>query len=355
MSTSTDAIASCPAFQTDLNNLFYTCNLGVDPITVVPFLYSDFNRTGIEFLVSPRSGKKRTVTAVYSQIIDDSEVQTKTGCDKTCAATTVRGDLTHDYSIDCGGYIIEGKFDQADWISSCTDNYTWINMQIAKMVASMENKLSKGIVSQLGPLVGNWNAFVANDMVIDADGYINVATLQSGGVNLNPTAWMKVDNAIRQTFCTDVFVGGGMKLYEYMQMTGAGCCMNAAGIDIAQMMAQYGRAVDYDQHVAATFGNDVSLAFQRGAIQILTLTHNMNGFTDISQLNVTGGNTYSEGIINGPVTGIPMDLTIKYDCGAVSVILEANAKAVGMPNDMFPEDHYMDGVTYLGGIQVVNP
>lgn len=353
MSTVTNAVTTCPDLQTTLNENFLICsNYAVDPITLLPYLYSSENRSGIDFRVSPVPGKKRTLLAVYSQIISDDEVDVKVGCDKTCIATTERGDLSTEYTIDCGGYMVEGKYDPALWMASCTDNYKWINDQLLKMIAALDNKISKGVVSLMGPLVGDWATEVQNQ---DADDYLVVETLVSGSTyQPNPNAWGDIDLATMQTgYCAPKFVAGGTLLYKYMRFLEAGCCASY-GVNLKDLMDLYGQAVTYDLHVANTFGNNVSLMLQQGAVQLLTLNHNGGGFSQMQGLNVSGGNTYAEYIINSPYTGLPYDLTIKYDCGVVHVILEGNVKPVGLPLDMFPAAHRMEGVTFVNGIKVTN-
>jgi hypothetical protein len=350
MSTVTSAVTTCPQLQASLNESFLVCNhYGVDPITLLPFLYSPENRTGLDFKVSPVAGKKRTLLMVYGQVIDDSEVDTKETCDKTCTATTERGDLSAEYTIDCGGYIIESLIDPVAWIDSCTDNRLWANDQILKMVAAMDNKISKGVVTDLGGLVGNY----ASDVTVTGDALI-VNTLLASSVNLNPLAWYDIDFAQQATYCADAFIASGQTLYKYARIMEAGCCAST-GINLGEMMRLFGRAVTYDAHVQETYGTNMAFMLQRGAIQLLTLNMNGGQLTEMSQINVgPGAGTYYEGIINSPFTGLPMDLTIKYDCGKLHIILEANVVPVGMPLDMFPVGNRNEGVTYANWIQVVN-
>lgn len=351
MSTVTSAVTTCPQLQAKLNEGFLTCNVyGVDPITLTPYLYSPENRSGLNFKVSPVPGKKRTVLMVYGQLIDDSEVDTKDTCDKTCTATTERGDLSKEYTIDCGGWIIESLIDPVTWLESCTSNFEWANDQILKMVAAMDNKISKAVVTQVGGLVGNYASDVPG---VTGDALI-INTRKASSTDLNPEAWYDVDFAKMSTYCSDAFIASGQTFYKYARLMEAGCC-SSAGLNLAQIMSTYGQAVTYDAHVQATFGTNISLMLQRGAIQLLTLNMNGGSLTQMSQIAVgPGAGTYYEAIINSPFTGLPMDLTIKYDCGKLHIILEANVEAVGMPLDMFPVGNRNEGVTYANIIQVVN-
>lgn len=350
MSTVTDAVTTCPQLQARLNENFLVCNTyGVDRITVLPYLYSSENRSGMDFRVSPVPGKKRTLLMVYGQVIDDSEVDTKDTCDKTCTATTERGDLSQEYTIDCGGYIIESLIDPVAWLESCTSNFEWASDQILKMVAAMDNKISKAVVTDLGGLIGNY----ASDVATTGDALV-IQTLKTGSSDINPTAWYDVDFAIQATYCAPGFIGSAQTLYKYARLMEAGCCASQ-GLDLGQIMNTFGKAVTYDQHVHETYGTNMAFLLQQGAIQLLTLNMNGGTLTDMPQIAVgPGAGTYYEAIINSPFTGLPYDLTVKYDCGKLHIILEANVQPVGMPLDMFPSGNTFEGVTYANWIQVNN-
>lgn len=350
MSTVTSAVTTCPDLQIALNQAFLTCNYyGVDRISVLPFLYSSENRTGVDLRVSPVPGKKRSLLAVYGQIIDDSEVDTKATCDKTCTATTERGDLSTEYTIDCGGYIIESLIDPVSWVDSCTNNMEWAMDQILKMVAAMDNKISKAVVTDLAGLVGNY----ASDVTTTGDALI-VNTLKASSTDLNPSAWYDIDFARTATYCAPGFIGSAQTLYKYARLMEAGCCTDS-GLNLAEIMNRFGQAVTYDQHVHETYGTNMAFMLQRGAVQLLTLNMNGGQLTDLNYINVgPGAGTYAEVIINSPFTGLPYDLTVKYDCGKLHLILEANVMPIGMPRDMFPVGNTYDGVTYANWIQVVN-
>jgi len=350
MSTVTSAVTTCPDLQTTLEENFLVCPANIDPITLLPFLYSAENRSGIDFRVSPVPGKTRELLAVYSQLISDSEATTIADCDGNCTATTSRGDLSTTYTMDCDGFMMEELYDPALWRQSCTSGYDKVAGTILKLIAALDNKISKSVVSEVSGLMGAW----ASEVTTTGDTLV-VNTQLPSTTTPNPSAWQDIDLALLQTgYCSDAFMAGGAALYKYNRLMEAGCCATS-GLNLADMFAMYGKAVTWDAHIQAAVGQYITWSIQRGAIQLLTLNMNGGSELDLGYINVgPGAGTEFAGIVNSPYTGLPYDLTIRYDCRKIHIIVEGRVKAVGLPLDMFPAAHRLDGVTYANVIQVVN-
>jgi len=155
-------------------------------------------------------------------------------------------------------------------------------------------------------------------------------------------------------FCAPTFVVGGYDLYAYYTLMKAGCCTQD-GIDALAILAQQGEVVTYDRAVANAFGNDVSVMLQLGSAQLVTYNAvtrpiQIGGLADLDM----SYRNFWEGIIVDPITGLPIDVSIKQDCGDVHIVMTATTKPVALPNDLFPAGHQMEGVNYITGIQVVN-
>ena len=358
MSTVTSTVQPCPALQDSLNRWFQTCVNKRQDSPLLSFLLSDANSSGVRQVVNPMGGKKRQVNLIYDQVIPLSDVSAVASCDRVCDASTERGDLVATYEIDCtDGYYVEGKINLADWNESCRDNNEVIASRLQLMIDALVQKVASGVAADLNPLIGDWSTDVSSaGMTLDADGFLNVATFASGSTTqIDPTAFQKIQGAKMMTgFCAPTFVVGGYDLYAYYTLMKAGCCTQD-GINALDILAQQGEVVTYDRWVANAFGNDVSLMLQLGSAQLLTY----NAVTKplaiggLSDLDMTYRN-YWEGIIVDPISGLPIDISIKNDCGVVHVVLTATAKPVALPNDMWPAGHQLEGVNYLTGIQVVN-
>lgn len=349
MSTVTSAVTTCPDIQAGIEESFGLCDYNIDPITLLPYLYSQVNRSGIQMLVSPTFAKTRELLMVYDQIISDSEVTTISTCAGNCTATTKRGDLSQAYVMDCDGFKIEEVFDPADWRLSCKNNLSVIYGKILKMIAALDNRISKSVVSEVSGLMGAWAAEV------DTDGNTLVVQTMASATQPNPMAWEEVDLALSDTnYCKGAFITGGSALYSYNRLMEAGCCAST-GLNLGDIFSLYGKVVTRDVHVQAAVGKFMSWALMPGAVQLLTLNMNGGSEQDLPYINVGmgAGDTFA-GVINSPYTGLPYDLTISYVCREIHIILEGRVKAVGAPLDMFPASHRMDGVTYVGAIQVSN-
>lgn len=357
MSTVTSAVTTCPSLQQGLEEIFNDCgaSMQVDNMPLLQFLYSPENRTPFGTRLSPAPGKKRTILAVYEQLIADSEVDTISTCDTTCTATTERGDLSQEISMDCDGYQIEGLFDRTSWVDSCKDNYGVIMRTIMRMIGALDMKVSKAIVTEVYDLAGSWDAAVANQATVTGEALI-VETLQaSTSYTPNPLAWEEISLALNQTgYCAAPFIASGALLYKYNRLLEAGCC-STSGLDLGSLFNLYGRAVAWDRHWEDTYGAEMAITLLPGAVQLGTLNMNGGTETDLPYINVVNGQSnYFETIINSPYTGLPYDLNVKYDCGKVHVVVAGRVKAFGLPFDIFPAGWHRENVTYANLIQVSN-
>lgn len=358
MSTVTSAVTSCPAIQDGLNNYFATCQTVSMGSPMLEFLYSPVNRSGINQLVNPSPNKKKVVTLVYDQPMWVDQASDVTNCDKLCVATTERGDLSKNYEIDCtDGKYIEHKMKTSDWNESCRDNNEVINARLVQMIGGLDDAIAQKTATELGPLTGNYSTDVAAaGLTVDTDQFLEVATLLTGGA-INPLAYQQSDLAMKMTnFCNGEFHTGGSQWYQYYRLMQAGCCADQ-GVDASEMLSLYGRAVTWDRWVAAAFGDDVSLVFQPRSVQLLTYNDTdprVSFDGGLVDLDMTYRNFF-EAVIVSPRTGIPYDFTMKNDCGVIHMVLKGTTKAVGLPIDMYPTGHPLEGVTYLNGIVVSNP
>ena len=119
----------------------------------------------------------------------------------------------------------------------------------------------------------------------------------------------------------------------------------------------YGKAVMYDKRVASTIGTDAAWVLQAGALIPIYYTQNNNGIVEgaglaVGNQNVVLGANYYKTVIQDPQSGLPIDMVISDNCGNVSIVLEANAKLVSLPTDLFASGDTMEGVNFFAGIKV---
>jgi len=316
------------------------------------FLTSPMNRSGIEFIVHPSKAKVRTAELVYDQRIPLSEVTESTSEDAICTATTKRGDLSENYTIDTDTRLyVEELFDARDWVNSCRENPDVLARKLQIMMDALMDKVAEQTAQELNPLIGNWSDDVATAYTVQGDGFLQIATKLSGG-NPDPEGFTTVDTSLIMTgYCDDVFITGGTDFYNHWKIMQAGCCADS-GINMEQIMAQYGRMVTYDRWVSNTFGNNFSAVIQRGAIQMLQFAW---GDYNTAQAFDLSHRDYFKGAVMDPIWNIPIDITVQDTCGKIHIILEANAHPVAMPDDMFPTGDENEGVNYVGGVIISNP
>lgn len=360
MSTIFNTITSCPTFQAWLTDFFATCPASRRPQSpLFNFLYSPINRSNLRDVVNPVPGRKRDVTLVYDQPVVTTDVLPVPSCDRICDATTERGDASVTYTIECtDGLYVEEQWRLSDWNESCRSDGDILMRKLANMLDGLMAKVYENVAEAMPPLLGGWSADVTPSW-IDADDFLQVKTEIDSSTNPNwgtESAWQRIQTAKMQSgYCLPTFIGGGVDLYMYYQLSKIGCCADN-GIDALAGLQQYGEVTAYDRYVAAAFGNDVSLMLQAGSTQLLTynaVTPAIVNLGGLGELDMTYRN-YFEAIILDPLTGFPIDLSIKSDCGVVDIVMTATAKPVALPFTLYPTGHPNDGVNFAAAIQVAN-
>jgi len=356
MSSIGTTITPCPVFQRALVDYFRTCPTTRRPQTpTLIWSNSPENKSGIQTLIQPIAGKKFTARLVYTQPVASSEVTAVESCDKVCEATTSQGDTYADYTIECtDGLRLERQVTISDWNESCKGNNEIIMETLMNMLDGLIPAVAEKQAEELNPLIGGWSADV-DPTWLTVDDFLEVETKYSTGTN-NPQWFERVNAAKTITgFCGPTLITGGVDLWSAWRLLNVGCCTND-GIDALALLQQYGEAVVFDRYIANEFGSNVSLMLQSQSIQLLSAVFNTAPLQlgSMVDLDMTYRNGWM-GVIMDPVTGIPVDLNIKEDCGVVHIVMTVTTKTVGLPNDLYPSGHPMEGVNFVTGISVNNP
>lgn len=354
MSTVTTTIVPCPSLQSALNQWFQTCHLNQRPTTLVNFLLSPENTSGISQVVNPSRGKKRTVQLIYDQAIPTSEVTDVSSCDLTCTATTERGNLSEDYTIDCtDGVELSEKITLTDWMDSCRDNNELILSRLMSLMNTVASKVNNKTAGELNAVIGDWDTSVSSIGTINADGFLQLPTEVAGSDAPNPYSWQNLDLAKQLTqFCAPTFMVGGLDWYRYMRLVQSGCCADA-GVDIRDLFNRFGQAVAFDYDVNSTFGADISILLQLRSAQLLTLNYAMNS-TPIAGFDTIAAQNYYATTLIHPESGLPMDVVFSNSCGAISLVVRCTTKLVALPNDLYSAGSSMEGVNWIAAVKAVN-
>lgn len=352
MAYAPSALSECPDIQVELNRFFENCNsaMMMESAPLYDFLLSPVNRGAYSQAVAPGQGKLKTIVYRYDQRLLESEVTEPGTCDRTCTATTKRGDLTGSCTIDPCDYLeVEELIEAQDFTYACRNNFDIVNTKMMIMMNALERRMATRLAAEAVAGVGNWNALVDN---VTAD-FLQVQTLKTGSTDINPSAFEDIDLAFKQTqYCNGAAIFAGTTLSKYYRLMLAGCCSNQ-GLDLAEILSLYGQAVMYDYRVQNAFGDaDKAIAIQPGSVQVVTYNENDNGIAEAA--GVQWGANYYKRIIFSPRTGLPIDLTLSDNCGALSIFMRANAKVCFLPADLYAPGDDMEGVTYVNGIEVAN-
>jgi len=365
MSGSTTMV-ECPNLQASLDQYFQTCNSRrlFEPAPLFEFLNSDFNRGAANYsaLLAPGEGKVRTAYLTYTQRILESAVTTP-GTTRNCAATTQRGNLSTHCDIDTTAYeYVEEKIVNTDFRRVCESNGSIVAGKMLDMISALERKVATKVTTQAVALIGGVNSTIAagdkvtvNSGINVGETYLKIATKKSAaaGGDIDPTAFATLDYlAMQNALCNNAPIFGG-EIFRYAQLMRAGCCANT-GISLEKIMDLYPNPVFYDKRVWQAMGsiND-SIMIQPGALQIVWFNENNDGIANAA--GITVGTNYQKQIIYSPNTGIPIDLTMKDDCGTLHINMYANPKLCGLPYDLFATGDEMEGETFVYGVRIVNP
>lgn len=340
----------CPDIQAELNQLFNNSDSATlrEPTPLYDFLMSPINRGGYSQLVSPGKGRLRTVTQRYDQRLLESTV-TQPGGARSCTATTQRGDLTNQCTIDPDDYWeVSEVINTNDFREACASSPEIVGRKIAAMINVLDRKVATDMTSQAVALVGNWNLNVENV----TDDYLQVQTLKTGTSDVSPAAFEDISAAIMLNSNTaGAAIFSGTTLWKYMRLLEKGCC-STDGIDLGAVLNSFGMSIMFDLRVQKALNKNKAIAIQPGSLQVVTYNECTN---DVGEaLGVTVGANYQKQCIFHPVSGLPIDLTLSDDCGNISIFARATVKACGLPTDLFAPGDDMEGVTWVNGITVAN-
>lgn len=352
MSATPSVLSICPNVQTDLFEAFNRYQSQLEPLPYLSFLRSPVNTSNITSLVYRGRGKTVDVDVRYFQRFAESEVL-ENQPNPVCSGGETDPDLTATYTIDTSANVQELRtFSITDLERYCAENPFYVADLIMRMVDNVERKTATKSATEGVALIGKW----ASDVTVDANENFVVATKLSGGA-FDSNFLGDIQLALTKTN----YVGGAVNfadslLYRAYMSAQVGCC-DQYGVDVSQALNAYGISTMWDRRVEAAMaassqGANTSLITQPGALVLLY--HTRSGWTDGMPVDWKIGSDYAFRTIFGR-TGLPMDLTIKDNCGVVTLAVTATTKVVGLPADMYKSGDTFEGVTGVNSVKVTNP
>lgn len=340
---------ACEDLQTRLSNVFSNSQeLNRDRSPFLEFVLSPQNSNGINQIISPGGGKVRTVNLVFDQPILESEVSTQS--DRDCRPGEKRGDKVETYEIDTSVvYESSEKIAIADLTTKCEANADFIARRLMMHMLAVEKKVATVTATQAAAQIGNYSKDVIAAESLAADDNLVVSTLDASG-NYKAGALELVQWAADASGFPNVVGFGGRLMDQHIRLALAGCCTNW-GVDVFELLAQYGFAFAYDRRLSTALGSvsTKSLITEPGNFQMLTYLEN-------PAMETLGNYEFkkNEYVTGFTPAGVPVDITIQENCKVLSIQVQATTKLVSKPTDMFQVGDNYEGVTGAAEVTVDN-
>jgi hypothetical protein len=347
-------IINCEALQANLDAAWSDPRSWGGMQTAYPYaewINAPENRRLVVDAVSPGGGKLRTVTVKGMQTISPNAVQNNVS-NPNCAGEGTMAQFYKDYTIDTTQNISFGlDFNVNDFIEACDGNGAILAQAVARLIDALDERVSHLIATQSVALAGGW----ASTVPVESGTALSGEKLQI--TKATPRNYFseitKIRNAADESnFPMESLLVGGSAIREAFQATQAGCCAST-GIDLWEAMRLYGYAFAYDRHLiqAHPDGQDGAMIVAPGALQLLhiSLAPNLSEFgkTVMDAANFTWDTVYS------PRFGVPYDLTVSNNCGAIRLSLSFTGKMVSLPDDIYPAAHHLSGVNWAAMLELV--
>ena len=331
-------LAVCPHLQVDLDEAWINGMFPTEHVPEAEFLTSATNNRGIKQMIVPGNGSIRTVDVRYTRRRLEENVKTNQA-NPNCTASYSYGNETTSYTIDPSVNVQDSTIiNLNDDRLSCVDSF---KNAMRDSVDVVDRKVASIIATQSVALAGGWGGDVPSTTGTITNGVVKNGTFYQLAFNATsgapmPGVWPDLRNALDDSgFPDEVALFGGNTLRRYFQFLAAGCCTND-GIDLSEMMAQYGYAAAKDKRVADALGSqDSYLAIAPGALQVLNYSR-AEGKPLWGQLLGGGaGSNYFMTTVASPRFGLTYDVNAKDDCGTLHLTVTATIKTIGLPADMY--------------------
>jgi hypothetical protein len=340
-------LSECPNVQMSLGELFIEVGQR-EQLPFLEFLLSPENVKLIRTEVAPGGGKLKTVQARWIQRLPETEVE-EGGNILTCTSDNTYGDTTTTYTVDTTDtYIASQLINAADIARHCQENSRYVLESIMRLMDVLDRKVASAAAVQAVSKIGNWGTDVEGFYTVTSDCLV-IDTIN--GNEPNPFAIADIQQATRMANYPSAPVAfGGAAMQRYANAMAAGCC-SQYGINLLEITQQNGFGFAYDSRLAAAQGSQTkALITTAGALQWLSfnLAEWNAGITPVA------GSNYSKTLLFTPA-GLPVDLTMKDDCGNLSIVLTTTGILAALPTDIYEASDKFAGVNYVNCVSIVNP
>lgn len=341
-------LVQCETVQNTLYNGWGANTLEIENAPILDVLVSDANSRGVNINVSPGNGKLLDAKLTYFQRLKTSTVEEGTGFG--CSSDNFIGNNSHTYTMDSDDYFAENaSFSAKDLERFCQPSDTYFATVLNMLIDVVRRKNWQKTAQQAVALMGAY----ASDVQGVTNDFLRVQTLKSNG---DPAPYTLEDIQLAATlngYSNRGVILADQTLWKYMRRVAAGCCQDS-GINLNEMLSQYGIPTMYDREVVNAFGGASereSLMFNLGALQLLTYTEApwRDGMPYVRE-----GSNYVH-FTAYDISGVPYDVKVSDNCGKIVVSVKVTTKVVALPLDMYPVGDNREGVNFVNGIKTVDP
>ena len=350
------SLVDCPNLQFSLDSAFLRPGNITDRSTFLEYLLSEAGRQGLGVRMAPGNGKVRNVEVNYSQRYKESQVSAN-GANPNCATGSPYSDLITTYQFDTtANYYKTTTFEIGDLERTCRTNPELFMDMLSKDINVVERRVASAVATRaVSALVGNWakDAQNQNGTTITNPNLVVSTKLLNG--NIDPTLYTAINMAKEVTGYDAGVVFSNQNLWRYAKLAETGCCVTDQGVDLSEQLAKFGTVFSWDRRIAnalaAAGTTPDGLFVAPGALALVTYLKSewANGVPMVRE---------SANYLHMPIfgaSGLPLDLTVKDDCGVISMTVTATVQLYGMPDDMYQVGDTFEGVTGVNTIKITNP
>lgn len=345
-------VLDCPDLQVPIDEAFARDWSRLEPLPFLEYLNSEPGRAGLTLRMLPGGNKVRRVEVSYFQRDLENETTTNVA-NPNCGAGDEIEELSTVYDIDTTANIARTKsWTVNDFSRSCKASEFFIYSEIAKMLDVVDRAVATAMANYVvANLVGKWASDTLNqDGTTITNPNLVVATKLANG-NIDPTLYTTIEMARQVTGYPGGFAFTNQNIWRYAKLAETGCCVVDQGVDFAAQLNKFGTVFAWDRRVEnALSTNADGLYIVPGSLAFIPYVASEWG----DNPEVDRGSNYLWRTLFTP-RGMPVDFTIKNDCGKVNMSVVATPHLRGMPEDLFKVGDVFEGVKGVNTIKITNP
>lgn len=296
------------------------------------FLLSALNTDGfLNANIAPGGGKERIVELYYQQRLLESEIYTS--ANPVCTGGDEPGDLSTTYNLDTTvGVSYPWTVELRDIEPGIIANDLWVANQVQRAMTGLAEKINTSVASKLVLNVGDFRDGSTSKNTKTKSGNANVFDLIED---------VKYEMGELEYMGSPIVLGWG-ETKKYFEAINANCCADT-GRDLREYAMQNDIVFIGDRKIETAAGSDNFIAMAPGAAQFVQF----NQFDGPSGVNLVEDNTYTQGVLQDPNTGLVYDYIAKLDCGSWHFQLKTSFDVFFLPSDMYRVDDDLYGTNNI--------